>query len=299
MKNKLIKYFKSLGIEVYTNTKARGHQGFFLKNRIDISKKTKEERIVPTLLHEFAHFIHSKLEPDMAKTGGSLEVLFYLEGKKTIGLEGRLFNLSPFTKTNIFQELISVTQYVDENSHMSKLKTNKEQIKNKVKKLEAQIKKDYPLFMRSKKFREFDKFIKKSKAKYLLKYDRVKFITPFLRHEEFYSIENLEQDFPDMPEAFCAYIRLRSAQRKQTRISARMNRLEKYYSKPAELFARFIEGLYIDEARVHALAPYTTELFFKLLESGYYFELKNVFQLISGLSIETTDLSSKYFLAMR
>ncbi|MEI8129547.1 MAG: hypothetical protein WCG95_08035, partial [bacterium] len=67
---KLIKYFKSLGIEVYTNTKARGHQGFFLKNRIDISTNTRKERVIPTLLHEFAHFIHNKLEPDMIKTGG-------------------------------------------------------------------------------------------------------------------------------------------------------------------------------------------------------------------------------------
>lgn len=34
----LIRYFKSLGLTVHTGTKARGHQGFFLNNRIDISK---------------------------------------------------------------------------------------------------------------------------------------------------------------------------------------------------------------------------------------------------------------------
>ena len=64
-KKELLKYFKSLGISVYTSTKARGHQGFFLKNRIDISRNTPENRVVPTLLHEFAHYIHSKIEPDM------------------------------------------------------------------------------------------------------------------------------------------------------------------------------------------------------------------------------------------
>lgn len=262
----LIKYFKSLGIEVYTNTKARGHQGFFLKNRIDISKNTKEERIIPTLLHEFAHYIHNKLEPDMAKTGGNLAILFCTSNPHNISL--------------IEEELISVTHFVDDNSLCHKLNLHKEQVKRKIKTHESKIKEDYPNFMRSKKFKEFDKYIKKSKAKYLLKYDRVKFITPFLRREENFSIDNMEQDFPDMPSAFCAYIRLRSAQRKQARISNRINGLNKYYSKPTELFARFAEGLYINEAQVRALAPQTVQIFFELLESGYYAELKNVLNML-------------------
>ena len=78
-KTELVNYFKSLGLEVHTGTKARGHQGFFIKNRIDVSKNVPENRVVPTLLHEFAHYIHSKIEPDMNKTGGSLKVLFQLE----------------------------------------------------------------------------------------------------------------------------------------------------------------------------------------------------------------------------
>ena len=281
MKKQLVKYFKSLGIEVYTNTKARGHQGFFLKNRIDISKNTKEERIIPTLLHEFAHFIHNKLEPDMPKTGGSLEVLFNTKCKvqrvKCHCEEKRSFDEAiqkhpspeflalvpraeippspargegaanfPFSifHFSFEEELLQVTKFVDTNSHMAKLNEHKEQIKRKIKVFDAQIKKDYPKFMRSKKFKEFNKYIKKSKAKYLLKYDRVKFITPFLRRQEFFSIDNIEMDFPDMPRAFCSYIRLKSAQKKQARISERINRLNKYYSKPAELFARFVEGIF-------------------------------------------------------
>ena len=73
---RLIKYFKSIGLTVHTGTKARGHQGFFLNNRIDISKNISENRLVPTLLHEFTHYIHSKLEPYMNKTGGTLEIIF-------------------------------------------------------------------------------------------------------------------------------------------------------------------------------------------------------------------------------
>lgn len=267
-KKELIKYFKSLGIEVYTNTKARGHQGFFLQNRIDISKFTKEERFVPTLLHEFSHYIHQKLEPNMVKTGGSLEKLFNLSSVQLVSLLA------------MQSELLNVTSFVDQNSHMTKLNEHKVLMKQKIKKQEDIIKKYYPNFMRSKKFKEFDKYIKKTKAKYLLKYDRVKFITPFLRREEFYSISTIEQDFPDMPTAFCAYIRLKSAQKKQGRISARINRLNKYYAKPTELFARLVEGLYIDKDKVSAIAPHSTKRFFELLEEGYYFELQEVFEML-------------------
>lgn len=267
MKKELIKYFKSLGIEVYTSTKARGHQGLFLRNRIDISKNTKEDRIIPTLLHEFTHYIHDKLEPDMVKTGGKISVLFKIDSK------------SPDIAI-IEKELLQVTHFVDENSLCHKLKMHKEQVKKKIKLYETEIKKEYPKFMRSKKFKEFDKYIKKSKAKYLLKYDRVKFITPFLRREEYYSIDNMEKDFPDMPAAFCSYIRLKSNTRKQARISARINRLEKYYKKPTELFSRLVEGLYIDKARTRACAPCATQRFFELLDSGYYFELKHVFNML-------------------
>lgn len=268
MKKELIKYFKSLGIEVKTTTKARGHQGFFRQNRIDISKKISEERIIPTLLHEFAHFIHNKIEPNMAKTGGKINVLF---------------NLSPvhsFTCLALQNELLQVTQFVDENSHLKKLYEHKEQIKKKIKLQENIIKTAYPNFMRSKKFKDFDKYIKKSKAKYLLRYDRVKFISPFLRRVEIFSIDKLEQDFPDMPAAFCAYIRIKSLQKKQARNSRRINYYNKYYLKPTELFARFVEGIYIDRARVRALAPNAYQRFFELLEQDYYFELKNVLKML-------------------
>lgn len=265
---KLIKYFKSLGIEVYTNTMARGNQGFFLKNRIDISKNTKEDRVVPTLLHEFAHYIHAKIEPDMPKSGGTVEVLFNFS------------NIQPFNFSTYQKELIAVTHYVDENSLCYRLNAHKEQIKKRIKFFETQIKEDYPKFMRSKKFKEFDKYIRKSKAKYLLKYDRIKLISPFLRREEIYTIDNMERDFPDMPRAFCAYIRLKSAQKKQARNSKRINNSNKYYSKPTELFSRFVEGLYIAPDKTRAIAPQTSERFFELLENGYYFELKEVFELL-------------------
>lgn len=308
LKKELIKYFKSLGIKVYTNTKARGHQGFFLKNRIDISKNTKEERVIPTLLHEFAHYIHSKLEPDMAKTGGSLEVLFCEEKNchsEALAEESHKFGMfrlsskysglglnrrkivSPNNDKShslIQQELLKITNFVDEHSQCKRLNSHKEQIKKKIKVLESEIKKDYPKFMRSKKFKEFDKYIKKSKVKYLLRYDRVKLMSPvwgfFSNKEEIFTIDNLEKDFPDMQPAFCAYIRLKSAQRKQARISKRINYLNKYYSKPTELFARFVECLYIDKTQAQVLAPMATQRFYELLQEDYYLELKHVLEML-------------------
>lgn len=257
---RLIKYFKSLGLTVHTGTKARGHQGFFLKNRIDISRNIPENRVVPTLLHEFAHYIHSKLEPDMNKTGGSLEVLFKSN--------------NPIYK----EELIKVTNFVDNNSLCVRLYEHKDRVKTKIKEYESIVKHYYPKFMRSKKFKEFDRYIKRSNARYLLKYDRVRLIEGgfFRKTAKLYSIDNIEKDFTDMPPAFVAYIRLRSYQKKQARISARINKYKKYYEKPCELFARLVEGLHMDKEWVEAIAPNVTKQFFDLLNDGYYRELTNV-----------------------
>lgn len=255
----LIKYFKSLGLDVHTSTKARGNQGFFLKDRIDISKNINPERIAPTLIHEFAHYIHSKIEPDMNKTGGTFFKLFK--------------DNNPLIK----QELIEVTHFVDKNSLCEKLYLHKKNVQEKIKILDMDIKFYYPKFRRSKKFKEFEKYIKKSKAKYLLKYDRIKLITGFWnKHYEIYSIDNLENDFDDMPKAFVSYIRLHSYQKKQQRISNKINHYKKYYEKPAELFARLVESLYLDKFKTQLIAPYTTSIFYDLLKKGYYNELINV-----------------------
>lgn len=259
-KDELIKYFKSLGLEVHTATKARGHQGFFTKNRIDISKNTPENKIIPTLLHEFAHYIHSKIEPDMNKSGGTLRKIFLSD--------------NPTYK----EELIKVTNFVDENSLCVRLFEHKDRVKSKIKDQEKIIKSEYPNFQRSKKFKEFDKFIRKSNAKYLLKYDRVKVIEGgfFSKKNRIYTIDTLEQDFPNMPVAFRACIRLKSLQRKQSRISAKINRYKKYYERPTELFARFVEGIYLDREWVEALAPNVSKQFFDLLKDGYYMELEQI-----------------------
>ena len=114
-------------------------------------------------------------------------------------------------------------------------------------------------------------------AKYLLKYDRVRIVSGFWKkNSKLITITNIEKDFPDMPECFTAYLRLHSAQKKQSRISSRINKLAKYYKKPTELFARLIEGLYIDREWVCAIAPYTTGIFYQRLKEGCYPKLEPI-----------------------
>ena len=86
------------------------------------------------------------------------------------------------------------------------------------------------------------------------------------------STDTIERDFEDMPEEFAAYIRLKSCQRRMAKVSARINKAKKYYTRPTELFARFVEGLYICPEQVKHTAPYTYNRFFELLNSGYYNE---------------------------
>ena len=262
----LIKYLRKIGLEVHTTTKARGNQGFYLKNRIDISKNIPPEQIIPVLLHEFAHHIHSQIEPQIDKTGGTLEKIFDDD------------------RADLYEnELLEVTKIVDKNSKCEKLVYHKSLIKEKIKEYESIIKESYPQFQRSKKFKEFDKYIKNSNAKYLLKHDRVKLITRGLkRRTEVLNIDNIETDFCDMPKEFAAYIRLHSCQKRQSRISTKINHLNKYYSKPTELFARFVQGLYTDPDKVCKIAPNCTKRFYELLDCGYYKELSGAANLLKN-----------------
>lgn len=234
LKRKLIKYFQSIGIEVCTDTNARGNKGYFSDNKIEISKTINKRKFVPTLLHEFSHYIHQKLEPNMVKTGGSLEVLFDLDAKmqrckdaKCHCEEKQSFDeaiqeksYSPFK-----EELFKVTNFVDKSSSCNVLKSYKDKLSNKIVKLKQ----------------------KKSRTN----------------------------------QAFCnIQTELKAVQKEKTRICRCINKYQKYYSTPTELFARFVEGLYIDCEKVKTVAPRAYRRFLNLLKNGYYFELKSVFEII-------------------
>lgn len=255
--NKMLNFVRSVGIVVNTNTRARGHQGFFMNKRIDISSILTPERKKEVLVHEFAHFIHSKLEPDVIKSHGSLSVLF---NTNDVGL--------------IEKELYELNRVFDKSSAFSNLILQKEFRLEKIKELDKKIKQTYPDFRRSYPFKKFENLLKKTDAKYLLKYDRVKVRTPFLRRIKVYSVETFREDFPQFDENIENYIILKAHQRVLKRVSLRLSRLNNYYKRPSELFARFVQNLYKDRHLTVQVAPNTYTRFRELLENGYYYNLK-------------------------
>lgn len=262
-KRNLIEFLKGLDIEVKTNTKARGNQGLYQRNRIDISRGLKEEKAIEVLVHEFAHHIHYKIDNDFVKNGGSIEQLFKTKNSDEIK-----------------SELINVTNLIDKNSRLNVLLEAKEDASKKIKSMQSAIKRDYPNFQRSKKFPEFESYIKNSEAKYLVKYDAVRISKGFFfKKEKILTIKNLEIDFPDMPKAFQIYIKLCSMKRKQSKLARRINKLNKYYEKPTELFARFVQGYFTNPQTISTIAPNTTKKFLELLKSGHYKELKDLFEI--------------------
>jgi predicted nucleic acid-binding protein len=265
-KRNVIDFLRSLDIEVKTNTKARGNQGLYQKNRIDISKNLDDDKAISVLVHEFSHHIHSQIDKDFIKNGGSIQTIF-----KTYEVE------------EIKSELINVTKLIDKNSRLTIFLKAKEEISSSIKSMQSAIKRDYPQFLRSKKFVEFEKYIKNSEAKYLVKYDAIRLMQGFFfKKERILTVKNLENDFPDMPKPFQIYIKLCSMQRKQSKVTRRINKLNKYYEKPTELFARFVQGYFMTPETIETVAPKTTKRFKELLKEGYYKELKDLFEIFKG-----------------
>ena len=261
-KGEFINFLNKNKIEINTHTKARGHLGIFFKNRIDVAKNLDECQSVRVMAHEYAHYIHSKIESDMAKTHGNLEILFRSQAQDIEIIQ---------------KELYQLTLQVDKNASLKKFSDERLRLKSFIDVEEQLIKSYYPAFTRTGQFKEFEKYIKRSKARFFQKYDRIKLVSPFLRREEVYCIENIERDFPDIPEPFVAYLRLCSYKRRRAKLSRRINKYDKYYKQPSELFARFVESFFVDKRLATDYAPFATERFFNLLEMGYYFELKDLF----------------------
>ena len=262
-KRNVIDFLRALNIEVKTNTKARGNNGLYQKNRIDVARGLTEEQAIDVLVHEFAHHIHYKIDKDFLKNGGSLE---------------NIFNTDNIVE--IKEELINVTNLIDKNSRLNIFLKAKEEASNQIKGMQSAIKRDYPNFLRSKKFPEFEKYIIGSEAKYLVKYDAIRIMQGFFfKKERILTVKNIETDFPDMPKAFQLYIRLCSMQRKQAKITRRIGKLNKYYEIPTELFARYVQGYFSTPETISTVAPNTTRRFNELLSSGYYKELKDLFDI--------------------
>lgn len=255
-KNIFVKFLKDLGIDVHLNTKARGNAGFCTGSRIDVSKNLSEEKSKDVLLHEFAHYVHYKLEPDMAKTHGTLEKLFDTDEKLIV--------------EEIENELFQITLIVFNGQTTRRIEALKENLGTKIKEEREKIKKYYPNFQSGKKFKEFERYVRFSSAKYLLKYDRVIVRGGWFTMDTTISVKTIEDDFPKMPEAFVAYIRMKSYERHRNRINSRNARINRYLKQPTELFARFFQFYCSDIEGAKLLAPLSVKKFEKLLEERYY-----------------------------
>lgn len=249
-------FVRSLGLCVNTKTKARGHQGFFLLNRIDISANLTDKRKIEVLIHEFTHYVHSKIDSSVLKKHGTLETLFPNADIETIE-----------------EELVKVTRFVDTNKSYKLLTERREQTLDEIKAISNVIKQNYPDFKRSYPYQKFEKIIKKTDAKYLLKYDLVQVKVMFLTKPKIYSVKTVDFDFPQLDEQVRNYIKLKAKQRTLRKITSRINRLDKYYTRPTELFARFVEALFVDTNAVSEIAPYTYLVFCKELTNNRYLEL--------------------------
>ena len=252
----MVEYVRSLGVTVNTTTKARGHQGFFLKNRIDISSNICYERKIEVLIHEFTHYIHARIDSNISVNHGNLEALFPAADIP------RLEN-----------ELYEVTKAFDRNKGYKLLHEKRENVLKEIKEISAEIKKQYPDFKRSQPYKKLEKDIRKTDAKYLLKYDRVKIKNAFFGGTKDYSVATVDSDFPQLESSTKSYIVLKSKQRTLKRISSRINRINNYYRRPAELFARFVEALFVDTNKVTQIAPYAYLVFCKELTNERYLEL--------------------------
>lgn len=261
-----INFLKSLGIDVRLNTKARGHQGFCTVKRIDISKDLDEAKVIDVLLHEFAHFVHFKLEPEIVKTDGTLEKLFSTSDKQET--------------ERIEKELSQITQFVFDSTQIRRLKAVKENLAHKIKIERDLIKATYPEYQAGKKFRAFDKYIRYSNAKYLLKYDRVLIKGGWFNHDTTISIKTIDSDFPKMPKEFCAYIKMKSYERHRNRINSKLSKINQYLNRPTELFARFFQFYCEDKDAAENFAPTAITQFKKLLNEQYYPFLNEFFEKI-------------------
>lgn len=275
-KDNLINYIKSLNIDIKTNSKSKRRLGCLIQktttytqNIIQISSQLSNKRFIEVLSHEFAHFIYNIMTVNITSDTAKLSTIFNINDS-----DENLINI-------IREELINVTNYVDKNSSFDFLKDKKNKLKKEIKILEETIKLKYPNFIKSKPFYEFNKYIKKSEAGYLLKYDNIKLITPFLKREKILSINNIDKDFSNIPQEFRNYIKLKSYSKKQTNITNKINKLQKYYYNPNELFARFIEGIIIDKNLITKIANTTYKQFYYLLENNYYPYLKEYLNLIN------------------
>ena len=252
-------YLESEGVEVkLSKTSARGNKGIFLRKngnlRIDISKKINDESTLSTLIHEFSHFLHFKYDSALK----SLNFIF------------DDFN------DDLKEELINVSADAIPKEFAQSLLSQKYEISKNIKNYSNVLKQKYTDFKLSKPYRKIESQIKRPLS-YLLKYDNVKLGSIV------YSIENINKHFPYISEEVLLYIKIKSNQRLLRKINSRINKLNRYYSEPSELFARFLECYFLNKKKAYNLAPFSCKIIDDKINANSFPMLNKVHEIIKSL----------------
>ena len=264
-RNRIVKikeYLCSLGITVNIGkNKARGNRGVFLgrgkqEYRIDIAKNLSEENLLSVLIHEFAHYIHYKNDAKMEK------------------LDFICKNMNE----EIQNELINITVDAIPKEAATDLFNHKENLSKEIRMLAELIKTSYPDFKLSFPCKEIEKKLK-FPVKYFLKYDKIRIFN------KTYSIEHIEDDFKYLSSIQLAYISLKSKQRVLSRIKSKIAKLNKYYIRPAELFARFAEVYFLNPAKSQKLAPLITAKMTNAIMENKIPEFAKLVQILSNVEV--------------
>ena len=256
----LVSLISSYGVEVNIGkNKAQGNKGFFKakgdKYRIDINKNVSDEEVLRVLVHEFAHFLHYTY----CKKMNNLE--FILKDKEAEFLE----------------ELIELTVSLVPSEMPKKLFAQKDEIKNLIKPLVANIKSIYPDFFVSKPYKKIENSIKNRYAKMLLKYDAVKVVDFF--EQKVYHIQELDKCFPELTQIQKTYILLKSKQRMLSRVNSRISKINRYYNSCTELFARSIELYMFNREQFEKMAPNLIDMYdnyFKTSDGAVFLEILKI-----------------------
>ena len=249
----LKEYFETHGITVNVGkTRARGNKGFFVtKNdcfRIDIAKNQDEDAVYSTMLHEYAHFVHYMYD----KSLNSFEFLF------------------PNISEDMHEELINVSVHYISKEYAQNVFTHKQEVASKIDILAKKLKDTFPDFRLSCSYKPIEQTLN-IPARFLLKYDRVKFMN------NVYDIKNVE-----LTDVQANYLNLKSCQRMLKRINSRISNINKYYNKPTELISRFVELFFTNIRMAEKLAPECTQQMKYCINSGSINEFSELNNIVNG-----------------
>ena len=245
----LINYTEGFGIKVkVAKNKAQGNRGFFkAKNndlRIDIAKGLDDNATFRTLVHEFIHYVHYSYD----KTLKSLDFIF------------------DNYKDDYMEDLISLTVDLIPKNSVKPFFDRQEECKSKVNYYLKILQKIYPDIRKNVQYKKIENKIGFGDLKYLLKYDRVKVLKGFKNY--IYSVENLENDFPDIDDDIKNYLYLKSAERNLKRINSKISRLNRYYNSPTELLARSFEYYISEPEKMEIKSPKLYEFYKKICKNN-------------------------------